>query len=218
MNPQTSQRLFLAAGFIMLTLAGGMIMMSISGRMQSPAEPSSLIDPAYATEVNHPAPDFTLTDIQGQPFSSESLKGDIWVVDFFFTRCQLVCPIMTQNMSVLRDRLKEQGLDDIKLVSISVDPEHDTPALLTEYAARYKGDPKQWTFLTGDRATIWPLVEEGFQLALDDDPGNDLMPITHSSRFLVVNREGIVTASFDGITAGSIDALTQYLAVLDGQR
>ncbi|QDU72711.1 SCO family protein [Mucisphaera calidilacus] len=213
MNARTTQRLFLAAGFVMLTIAGSMIALTTAARFRAEERPA--IDPAYGTAIDHPAPVFTLTDASGEPFSSEELAGEIWVVDFFFTRCQLVCPIMTLNMSRLQRQLDAAGMGEIRLVSISVDPENDTPEVITAFAGRYNADPERWTFLTGDRATIWPLVEEGFQLALDEDPGNTLMPITHSSRFLVVNREGVIVASFDGLTTGSIDALTNYLATLE---
>ncbi|WP_428387464.1 SCO family protein [Mucisphaera sp.] len=210
------RRVFLAMGFLMITLAGGMVVIGLMPARGGAAAESDLPvpDPAHGQALDFRAPAFTLMDTEGRAFASSDLDGRVWVVDFIFTRCQLVCPVMTQRMSLLQQRLEEVGLDEVRLVSITVDPEHDTPAVLKAFAEQYGADPERWTFLSGDREKIWRLVQEGFRLALDEDPGNDLMPITHSSRFLVVDRENVVRATFDGLSEASMDSLVPYVGAL----
>lgn len=218
MNAMVRHRIFLALGFTMLTLAGGMIVMGLMTRPASTttvgtAEP----DPAFGSPLEQPAPAFSLINADGEAFDSETLAGQVWVVDFIFTRCQLVCPIMTLRMSQLQERLELLGLKDARMVSISVDPDNDTPEVLAAFADKYSADRARWSFLTGDRTTIWDLVQDGFKLALDEDPGNDMMPITHSSRILVVDRSGTVRATFDGLTEGTVEAIAAYVGALSAE-
>jgi protein SCO1/2 len=117
---------------------------------------------------------------------SQELAGQVWVADFVYTSCGGICPIMTEKMRKLQDKLPAE----IRLVSFSVDPDTDTPATLTAYAKRYGADPDRWFFLTGNKASLVTLSKEGFKLALDDTGGTQAEPITHSSRFVLVDRQG----------------------------
>jgi protein SCO1/2 len=97
-----------------------------------------------------------------------------------------MCPIMSEKMRKLQDTLPAE----IRLVSFSVDPDVDTPAVLTEYARKFGADPNRWLFLTGSRESLFKLSKEGFKLAVDDSGGTELEPITHSSRFALVDQHG----------------------------
>jgi protein SCO1/2 len=97
-----------------------------------------------------------------------------------------MCPIMTEKMRKLQDKLPAE----IKLVSFSVDPDVDTPAVLTEYARKFGADPNRWLFLTGSKESLFKLSKDGFKLAVDDTGGTELEPITHSSRFVLVDQQG----------------------------
>ena len=108
-------------------------------------------------------PAFTLTDQRGQPFGSRELAGKIWVADFIFTACQGVCPLLSERMAEVGKRARHLG-PDFHLVSISVDPERDTPARLAEYAARYGANPIAWSFLTGPEQAIQATVVDGFKV------------------------------------------------------
>lgn len=130
-------------------------------------------------------PAFTLIDQDGRPFGADALRGKVWVADFVFTRCPDVCPAITARMKALQDRLPA-GDDGVRLVSISVDPEHDTPSALTAYAARFGARPG-WTFLTGPRDDVATLLRDGFKVAWADG-GPPSSPITHSDRFALVDR------------------------------
>lgn len=113
----------------------------------------------------YPAPDFQLVDQSGAPFSSEALEGRIWVASFIYTTCPDICPIITARLATLADSLAAEGLlgDDVHLVTFTVDPERDTPAVLREYAERQgvAGRPG-WSFVTGDPDDVHPLIREGF--------------------------------------------------------
>src|SRR5690625_5273679 len=93
--------------------------------------------------------EFSAITQSGEDFNVTDLEGHYWVADFIFTNCTTVCLPMTANMVKLQGMLDEEGLDDVKLVSFSVDPERDTPEVLTEYAEEYGADLDRWTFVTG---------------------------------------------------------------------
>ena len=140
-------------------------------------------------------PNFTLTDSAGQPFDSGSLKGKVWVADFFFASCPGTCPMLSARMSALHQEFASD--DRVRFVSITTDPDHDTPAVLHAYAARFKADAR-WTFLTGDKKAIWTLSRDGFKLAVADTPGEKEI-ITHSTRLALVDRGGTTRGFYEGV-------------------
>jgi protein SCO1/2 len=126
-------------------------------------------------------PDFTLTDQTGATFSSASeLKGKIWIADFIFTSCTGPCPRMSSQMHHVQTGLA--GSDDIRLVSFTVDPDRDTPAVLAAYASRFEAKAGTWFFLTGPRDALHQLSRNAFMLG--DVDGN----LQHSTRFVLVDR------------------------------
>jgi protein SCO1/2 len=136
--------------------------------------------------VMNTVPDFTLTERSAREVKNQDLAGQIWIADFVYTSCGGMCPIMSEKMRKLQDTLPAE----IRLVSFSVDPDVDTPAVLTEYARKFGADPNRWLFLTGSRESLFKLSKEGFKLAVDDSGGTELEPITHSSRFALVDQHG----------------------------
>ena len=134
---------------------------------------------------------FSLTDQAGKPTSAESLRGQVWAAAFFFTRCPTVCPRITRRM---RELQQAAARDDVKLslVSFSVDPEYDTPAVLTDYARQFEADLSTWRFLTGDLEVVRKTSEQGFKLALDGKPtpGADHLGLFHGSHLVLVDSTG----------------------------
>jgi cytochrome oxidase Cu insertion factor (SCO1/SenC/PrrC family) len=146
-----------------------------------------------------PLPDFKLTASDDRPVSKEDLQGKLWVASFIFTRCNGECPQVSATMARLQKEVAGQG--DVKLVSISVDPEHDTPEVLRSYAENFRANPDQWLFLTGDKDKVYRLIIDGFHLGVDQATGPDRKPgreVTHSSRLMVVDRRGHVRGMFEG--------------------
>lgn len=126
-------------------------------------------------------PDFVLTDQRNREFRSATLAGKVWIADFIYTSCQGPCPRMSAQMRKLQDLTKD--LPDVRFLSLTVDPEHDTPEALAAYGKRYHADPERWIFLTGARETLHSLSRDAFKLG---DVGGQL---EHSTRFVLVDRK-----------------------------
>jgi protein SCO1/2 len=125
-------------------------------------------------------PEFQLTAQTGQPFDSKLLEGHVWVADFIYTTCTGPCPMMSQHMRQIQNDTLETP--DVMLVSITVDPVHDTPPVLTEYARHFRQDPARWYFLTGEMERLNDLGVHAFKLNSVDGS------LTHSTRFVLVDR------------------------------
>lgn len=153
--------------------------------------------------------DFEFTTQDGDTLSLDDLKGEWWIADFIFTNCTTVCIPMTTNMVTLQEMMKEEDLD-AQIVSFSVDPEVDTPEVLTNYAAGYGADLSNWTFLTGyDFETIKELSLESFYADLRQEPDSD--QVTHVVRFYLVNPEGEIIKSYTGTSHDEIEAIVEDL-------
>jgi len=155
-------------------------------------------------------PPFTLTDQRGQPFGTRELAGKIWVADFIFTSCQGVCPLLSERMAEVGKRARHLG-PDFHLVSISVDPERDTPARLAEYAARWGANPISWSFLTGPEQAIQATVVEGFKVGAGKEPsqraaaadgGAAFWEIFHGENLVLVDRQMRIRGYFSPTAEG----------------
>lgn len=134
------------------------------------------------------APEFRLVERSGRPLTRRDLIGDVWVADFIFTRCAGSCPVMMNRMFRLHG-----DFPDVRYVSFSVDPEHDTPEVLSEYV-RKMSLPEEWLFATGTYDQMQSLAKDGFKLSMA--PGSDPKePVIHSDRFVLVDRYGRIRAS-----------------------
>lgn len=180
-----------------------------AGAGQSPAKAVEAA-PILAT-----LPAFHFVDETGADFGSDQLKGKLWVVNFIFTRCEGTCPEQTGWMRRLQERLRTEPIrSGVRLVSISVDPETDTPEVLAQYGADYKAELGVWKFLTGDREKIWTFAKDGFHLPVQENPEDRRMPILHDSRFVVVDRAGQIRAYVDVLAEGGLDTLLKTIAMV----
>ena len=132
-------------------------------------------------------PEFALVDQNDESFGSDDLRGKLWVANFIFTRCTTICPVFTEKMGTIQHRVK-QLQPHMKLVSFSVDPEYDTPAILAEYAYQHRASPRLWHFLTGDNAAVQSIVVEGLKTTLQqDEDSTNPDGILHGSHFVLVD-------------------------------
>jgi cytochrome oxidase Cu insertion factor (SCO1/SenC/PrrC family) len=129
-------------------------------------------------------PDFKLVDQNAKPFTKKDVSGKVWIADFVFTQCAGPCPLMTMSMVDLQ---KELAGTPIQLVSISVDPAHDTPAVLKKYAEAMKADEKNWTFATGEPDEVFGLAK-GMKIPAQPAAGED--SILHSEKFILIDDKG----------------------------
>jgi protein SCO1/2 len=165
-------------------------------------------------------PPFELVDQNGNSFSFSDLEGRVWVANFIFTSCPSICPLLTRGMAGLQQRYDTYGIDEIKLVSFSVDPENDTPEVLRDYAALHEADPGRWTFLTGEEAEIRELIVNGFKTAMSEPLTNDagLIDIMHSGKFVIVDTSGGIRGYYDSDAEGLDEVYHRSRAVLRESR
>ena len=157
-------------------------------------------------------PDFTLTERTGQPFHASTLKGQIWLADFFFTACPGPCLVMNGKMEAIGQALTRDHAN-VRQVSFSIAPQQDTPEVLRRYAARFHAPADKWFFLTGDQDTIYNLARKVFLLPTVDNtnkPGRvaDEGDFIHSEKIALVDRNGSIRAYFD---SGNPEVVQQVL-------
>lgn len=142
---------------------------------------------------------FQMTTQAGERFDSGSLQGKVWLASFFFTSCNGPCPRL--NRAILDVQEASYTYPDLRIVSITIDPERDTPEVLSSYAKRYKADPTRWTFLTGPMATVNHLAGNVFQTGKID------AALTHSTRVMLIDRQGRVRGFFETGEQSAIETL-----------
>jgi protein SCO1/2 len=154
-------------------------------------------------------PDFLLTDETAKEFSSQALDGNVVVADFIYTTCQGPCPRMSAQMRQLQTETKD--FPDVRLVSFTVDPEHDTPEALAAYAKRYKAESGRWIFLTGSTSVLNLLSKEAFHLS--DVDGK----LEHSTRFVLIDRKSHIRGYYATWEPEAIKKLLADIKILRGQ-
>lgn len=151
-------------------------------------------------------PSFSLTAEDGKPFGRDDLLGRVWIADFVFTSCSDACPRLQGKMKQIQDRLVplEQG-GNISLLSISVDPERDTPERLRQYGETFGARAGLWRSLTGDQKEVERTVVKGFHIAMakvpreekERDPHLEAFEIMHGERLVLVDRMGRIRGYYD---------------------
>ncbi len=163
-----------------------------------------------------PLGEFALLDQEGRPFGLDDLRGKVSVVSFIFTSCPDICPVLTSQMANLHRRVHD---DDVRFVSVSVDPAQDTPARLREYAGQFRADPSRWSFLTTDQPEqMRGIIESAFRMPSGErqDRGDGRYDILHSPRFLLVDRRGVLRGLYETDAAG-LERLERDIGRLRGE-
>lgn len=191
---------------IVLWLAAGAL--GVIGLLRWQGSPSD----AHAAPLPAAAavPDFSLTDQEGRPLALSDLRGRVWIGAFIFTRCSDICPAMAKTLASLQTAIADP---DVRLVSFSVDPEHDTPAILKAYAHKMGADGGRWRLVTGPKADI-ERISRGMLLGLETSAKPE--EITHSDRFVLVGRDGHVQGYYGALEASEIERLESDVARLSG--
>ena len=159
---------------------------------------------------------FTLTNQLNQAVSLRDLHGRVWVADIIFTRCPGPCPRMTEEMARLQSRFAAR--DDFRLVTLTTDPEFDTPAVLERYAGRFKADPSRWYFLTGPKSEIGALAQGSLKLGAEekkpDEQQNPADLFIHSTVFVLVDKAGKVRGFYESLEEGFQDEISAAIESL----
>lgn len=165
----------------------------------------SIVAPIVLPEFG-PAPRFAFQSEKGTSVSSDSLKGKVTLMNFFFSRCPAVCPTLNGKIATLARAYKDDPY--VHFVSITIDPEFDNQAVLSEYAQRFQSNPDNWDFLTGDKAEIGKLRREGFKL----DNGETIE--LHTTRIVLIDSNQNVRGYYQGTDDDEVKRLSRDLQTL----
>jgi len=199
----THRRAGLRAALIAVAAAPALL---TAGCTRQPAAPAVAVPSASATgNPDEPATPFTLTDQEGKPFDSATLRGRVWVGSVFFANCPGPC--FRENQAIA-DILREVEHPDLMAVSITCDPDNDTPEVLRRYADRFSADPARWKFLTGGMDVIRTVANK--TLLLPAEVG------VHSERGVVFDRQGRLRGSYHLLQPDRVELLVKLVReVLD---
>lgn len=189
-SPPISRTLWIGIALILLMIVLAALSFALQSRRQTPP-PLPVIGKIAS---------FTLTNQAGQTVTLANLRGQVWVADIIFSRCAGPCPRMTRQMASLQAALPKDN--PTRLVSLTTDPEFDTPEVLNKYAARYNADTNRWWFLTGDKREIATLATDGLKLAgfIETKPEERVNPddlFIHSTLFVVVDKQARLRGVFE---------------------
>ena len=162
----------------------------------------------------HTVPAFAFTGIDSVEISHRTVEGQVKIVDYFFTHCPTICPIMSSQLSRGQQWLRDRDLGgDIVLLSHSVDPERDTPARLKTYATQLGADTTSWKFMTGQKADLYEQAKNGYYLtALESDTAAG--GFFHSDTFVLVDQADQIRGLYDGTSTAEVDAMLMDAAQL----
>lgn len=206
-TPTTVRRIY-ALLPVFVAIAGALLVVGLS-LARRPADP-----PLRTYGL---VPDFTLTESSGKTVTNRDLAGKIWVADFIYTTCPGPCPIISAHMAQLQSALT--GDSRVQLVSFTVDPRVDTPAVLTAYAGRLGADPQRWWFLTGPEKPLYHLIQDGFYQVVEDNRGQPLQEgqftVTHSTKMVLVDGDGVMRGFYDGVGPDGRSELLKGIKTLE---
>ncbi|WP_300439226.1 SCO family protein [Christiangramia sp.] len=140
------------------------------------------------------APNFQFINQDGDTISNKDYSGKVYLVEFFFTTCPTICPIMNRNLVEIQDEFEDTG--DFGIASFTIDPGHDTPEVLAEYAENYGIDHPHWNLMTGDRQKIYELANKGFGLYAGED-AQAAGGFAHQGMFALVDQDGYIRSRKD---------------------
>ncbi len=166
----------------------------------------TIIDTVYQT-----IPNFSFVDQDSVIINNDSLKGKIYVADFFFTSCPSICPIMSKNLLTVYQKYK--GNPEVAIVSHTIDPKHDTIPVLKKYAEKLGVNDNQWHFLLGAQDTVYQLAKDGYlSFAAEDSTVSG--GITHSGYFILVDKQQHIRGAYDGTDETQVKKLLSDMDIL----
>lgn len=171
-----------------------------------------LVDSTVQHVANyHKIADFKLINQNGDTITQEHYRNKIYVADFFFTTCQTICPVMTDNMKNLQDEL--MGDDEVMLLSHSVTPEIDSVPQLKKYALKKGVNDKKWNLVTGDKKQIYRLARKSYMAVKTDGDGGPYDMI-HTENFLLIDKKRQIRGFYDGTKTEEMERLLQDIETL----
>ncbi|PZV85288.1 protein SCO1/2 [Algoriphagus aquaeductus] len=166
---------------------------------------------SISDSTQHVIPEFSFASQEGSRIGRKEMEGKITIVDFFFTSCPSICPVMSKEMERVNDMFRDEP--KVQIFSISIDPEFDTPEILKQYADDHQAIPGKWHFLSGPKEETYRLARCGFVLpALDGNGVPD--DFVHSDKFILVDEMGRIRGYYSGTNREDVDLLMLETKVL----
>ncbi|OIQ40896.1 MAG: SCO family protein [Bacteroidetes bacterium MedPE-SWsnd-G1] len=163
---------------------------------------------------DHTIANFSLINQNGENITQEDYKDKIYVADFFFTRCQTICPIMTNNMIKVQEAFKNDP--DIMLLSHSVTPAMDSIPVLRDYADMKGVDDKKWHVTTGDKKHIYNLARKSYFAVVDEGDGG-VQDFIHTENFVLIDKKRQIRGYYDGTSSEEMELLIQDIRILQDE-
>ncbi len=196
---------FLQRWIWVLAAAVGVLSLTILKMCQAPT--------LQRLPVLYVLPEFNLTEASGAPFSTKDLDGKVWIASFIFTSCRVECPPIGRANRQIQDKLGD--VPGIALVTFSVDPEFDTPEVLTTWGADFGRDPARWHLVTGDRKAIEQVVIDGFRTHMGErSVTGGLVQIAHTMKLVLVDQERGIRHYFDATDDKALALIVDHAKAL----
>lgn len=199
MHLRVQQGVFLLAGLIGTTLFTGcnqsdskLPIIGERDTIERIEDGKTITDTIY-----HAIPDFSFIDQYQDTVTQQTVEGKIYIADFFFTSCPTICPVMKKQMLKVYKEIKDDP--EIMILSHSIDPRHDTPAVLKKYAEELGVQGKQWLFLTGEKEKIYEVGQGGYLVSAKEDE-NEPGGFIHNGAFILIDKNRNIRGMYDGTT------------------
>jgi protein SCO1/2 len=160
--------------------------------------------------IYHTIPAISFINQDGKTITTRDLEGKIFVANFFFATCPTICPRMNDNLRAVAENFKD--IDDIRFLSFTVNPEHDSIPVLAEYARQRHANPQKWWFLTGNKDSIYTLAGEGFLVTAA--AGKTSSDFFHDQNLILVDKEKRIRGFYDGLDDADVRKLNDEIKVL----
>ena len=206
--------ILLLPGFILILLSRGEHQFTTLPYYGHKIPISSTVDGKVIQDtIYHQIPPWTFRNQFGEKVAQKDYDGKIYVVDFIFTSCPGICPVMSTQMSQLQFKLDKPGLKEIPFISYTVDPERDSSEVLLEYGKEHGADFDRWTFLTGQKQKIYELGVNGYLVSTQEDAlaeGGFL----HSEKFILVDWDHRIRGFYNGTDINEVSDMADDIKIL----
>lgn len=177
--------------------------------------PRLVDDSVRGVSRNHKIAEFQLINQNGEKVSKRDFDDKIYVADFFFTRCQTICPIMAVHMRDLQEYYKDDP--ELKFLSHSVTPVMDSVPILRSYADKNKAIDGKWEITTGDKKHIYELARKSYFAVLDEGDGGD-QDFIHTEQFILIDKKGQIRGFYDGTEKEEMQRIIDDIAILKQEK
>ncbi len=165
------------------------------------------------SSVDHAIPKFQLINQNGDTITNDDYNGKIYIADFFFTTCPGICPKLTKHMKILEDLYSNN--DQIKFLSYTVMPWHDSVSVLNEYGKKYDIDSEKWNLLTGDKEEIYRVARDGYFADNSFKVQESVSNFIHTENFYLIDKKGKIRGVYNGTLEVEVERLKRHIITLE---